>query len=533
MRFMKLIRRMDVQVRLLAALLGVSIIPAVLIALYSNRTYTNLYTAELSGFAEQNAGQLSTELGNELQRFEMLINTVSVSPEVQELLAAGLGGLEMRREVERIIQRGGHFRDIFVLDADGNILYATGYIRITGDNIDALLPGADASSPEGSLGRISTPQGDFLTLGRKIFRFPLGQEHIGYIFIIIDGDMSDELLAESTVFDYSDAMLLMSDGTLLAGSETAYGRTLAGSALYDQLLATDEDGKASFTYTLDEVPSLVAFSKSERYGTYLLTITPLLHINEGAAIVGLQLVILAAATIVICIALSIIIYRSVASDWKEMTAQRDDDQRRKRELELDALHYQINPHFLFNTLGTLKWSAVMNNDSPVIINGITSLSRLLQGVLLNKDEMITLREELDNLKHYFTIQEIRYENSFKASIEVDEDILDYLVPRLILQPLAENSVLHGTAGSEHQITITIRGARTEGGVLLEIADNGSGFDTQTLKDKKEARFSRIGLSNVDERLKLHFGQEHGLNIVSVIGEGTTCRVFIPDNDGDK
>ena len=527
---MRLIRRVGVRVRLLAALLSVSIIPAILIGLYANRIYADLITDELSNLAEQTTQHLNSELTTQLRRYDIFIDSVSISPVVQDLLAEGRRGSDLRREVERIVLRRDHFRDLIILDAQGNVLHATGHIIIPGDAYEALLPDVDAASPSDCLHFVNATQGDFLTIGRKIFRYPLGVEHIGYIFVLISSELSSNLLLNIQSFENSDVYLLSADGVVLAGKEIAPGTRLAGTPLYDELLAADREAVTSFTYTIDDTPSLVVFSRSDWYNTYLVATIPLIHINVGAGIVGRQLAWLAVATVAVCVLLSMLIYRSVAADWNELMQQYDADQRRKRDLELESLQYQINPHFLFNTLSTLKWSAIINDAPPVISEGITSLSTLLQSVLLSKDEIIPLREELDNLTQYFTIQKIRYADCFDVVMEVDDNVLDNPVPRFILQPLAENSVLHGTEGGVRQIVITVRCRAVPKGMLLEIVDNGSGFDVNDLKKKPEDRFSEIGLSNVDERLKLNFGNGHGLKIHSVLGEGTTCSVFVPEED---
>jgi two-component system sensor histidine kinase YesM len=282
---------------------------------------------------------------------------------------------------------------------------------------------------------------------------------------------------------------------------------------------------------------------------------------------GLSVILFVTIAAALCVALSLWIYRSVASpinrimtkcrstpqtgeplgdesldelgflsraidqytaDLEAMTQMRVVDQRRKRELELEALQYQVNPHFLFNTLGTLKWVAIINDAPPVISKGITSLSELLRSVLLSKDEMIPIREELENLAHYFMIQRIRYAECFEVVNEIDLTAEENKIPRFILQPLAENAILHGSEGGTRQIVITVRCARTPEGVLLEILDNGNGFDPSAVRNNHDEKFSGIGLSNVDERLKLYFGDRHGLDIRSRPGEGTVCRLLIPD-----
>lgn len=134
---------------------------------------------------------------------------------------------------------------------------------------------------------------------------------------------------------------------------------------------------------------------------------------------------------------------SMVTEIQLLLEQRQESDARKRELELKMLQYQINPHFLFNTLNTLMLVAQMNQDK-VVADGIRSLSELLKNTLINDHEFITIGEEIANLKHYFSIQTIRYAGSFHVNYEIPEDLTDFMLPKLILQPLAENSVLHGS-----------------------------------------------------------------------------------------
>ena len=124
---------------------------------------------------------------------------------------------------------------------------------------------------------------------------------------------------------------------------------------------------------------------------------------------------------------------SMVTEIQLLLEQRQESDARKRELELKMLQYQINPHFLFNTLNTLMLVAQMNQDK-VVADGIRSLSELLKNTLINDHEFITIGEEIANLKHYFSIQTIRYAGSFHVNYEIPEDLTDFMLPKLILQP---------------------------------------------------------------------------------------------------
>lgn len=221
----------------------------------------------------------------------------------------------------------------------------------------------------------------------------------------------------------------------------------------------------------------------------------------------------------------------MVSEIQLLLEQQQQSEAKKRDLELRMLQYQINPHFLFNTLNTLRLVAQMNQDK-IVSEGILSLSELLKNTLLNDREFITIQEEIDNLRHYFSIQSIRYAGSFHVNYEIDEKASGYLLPKLILQPLAENSVLHGSYndGTIMEIYIICRLERKD--IILEVKDEGKGFDMND-RTAHPKGLGGIGSKNVNDRIHLYFSDEFGLTITSSPGHGTCCTVRIPALDSDS
>lgn len=205
--------------------------------------------------------------------------------------------------------------------------------------------------------------------------------------------------------------------------------------------------------------------------------------------------------------------------------QRQQSEAKKRDLELKMLQYQINPHFLFNTLNTLRLVAQMNQDK-VVAEGIRSLSELLKNTLINDQEFISIQEEIDNLKHYFSIQAIRYAGSFHVNYDIPEEFSSFLLPKLILQPLAENSVLHGSYNDGSIMEIHISCHWEDGDILLQVRDEGKGFDMND-KAASPKGLGGIGSRNVNDRLHLYFSDRYGLTINSSPGAGTCCQIRIP------
>ena len=195
---------------------------------------------------------------------------------------------------------------------------------------------------------------------------------------------------------------------------------------------------------------------------------------------------------------------------------------------------QINPHFLYNTLDAIKWVAILqkaNNAAEMI----TYLVRLLR-ISLNKGrEYVSIREEIEHVKCYVEIQKFRYNDKFDIEVEIDESLMQYRIPKLILQPIIENSIFHGFKQMRQGGKINIKGWSQEKDILFSIIDNGCGVEVNSvdrlldsnLQTNKGERLSGIGLNNVNERIKLIYGEKYGLKIENVDTGGTKVDVLLP------
>ena len=202
----------------------------------------------------------------------------------------------------------------------------------------------------------------------------------------------------------------------------------------------------------------------------------------------------------------------------------------KREAEIRALQMQINPHFMYNTLASLKWM-IWQGDSEKTVEAIDSFSRLLRGTISNREERITAAEEIDNLKDYVFLQHLRFGEQIQVRITLAEDCKGCLMPKLTLQPFVENAFFHAFSGAEEgSIFVSVR--RRGGDLVAEVIDNGSGMKMEdvgrTLRTGGKAdHFTGIGVKNVDDRLKLLYGAKYGVTISSEPGKGTAVTVTIP------
>lgn len=199
-----------------------------------------------------------------------------------------------------------------------------------------------------------------------------------------------------------------------------------------------------------------------------------------------------------------------------------------RQYELRALSGQINPHFLYNTLDTIVWMAEFN-DSKKVVELTKSLARYFRIALNKGNELITLRDEIDHVRQYLFIQKERYGERLNYEIEENNAFSSYMLPKLTLQPLVENAIYHGIKEVKRVGMISIRVIAENGAPIIIIHDNGAGFDPTDRKkiSKKPFRAGGVGLDNVDQRLRLHFGEGYRMSINSVINEFTEIRLYLP------
>ena len=197
-----------------------------------------------------------------------------------------------------------------------------------------------------------------------------------------------------------------------------------------------------------------------------------------------------------------------------------------RRYELRALSAQINPHFLYNTLDTIVWMAEFN-DSKRVVEVTKSLAQYFRLALNQGHEQISLKDEIDHVRQYLFIQKQRYGDKLQYAIEEDESIADYKLPKLVLQPLVENAIYHGIKEIDRQGMIRVTAAAEEGRLILSIYDNGRGFDLQNSLDKTLPRLGGVGLKNVDQRLRLQFGDDYHMEIQSEADTFTQICLYLP------
>jgi len=212
-----------------------------------------------------------------------------------------------------------------------------------------------------------------------------------------------------------------------------------------------------------------------------------------------------------------------------------------RQAEFSALQHQINPHFLYNTLDSIRGQALIA-DAMEIADMTEALSTFFRYNIEQKGDFVTLEDELNNVENYFLIQKFRFGNRFDYSLNIEDPYaMTYLMPKLTIQPVVENAILHGLEAKMGKGHIGIRVTRTAKRLILDISDDGVGMDKTILDSLRERIYcgyrqeqqkvagggTGIALCNVHQRIQLFFGENYGISVSSTPTVGTNVQIVIP------
>ena len=227
-------------------------------------------------------------------------------------------------------------------------------------------------------------------------------------------------------------------------------------------------------------------------------------------------------------------YNTLLHDIDQLLLEIKSGYERERKLENEVLEAQINPHFIYNTLNSIRNIALMQNSQTVAL-AIKELIQLLQSSIKIGEPFISIDEEIAQLKNYEALQKIRYLDSFHISYDIEQEVRKYSTIKFLLQSIVENAIYHGIEAKQRYGEISVRIFKREEKIVYIIADNGIGMSKTKLEELngilassvKTRGYNKVGLKNVNERIKLYFGEQYGITLKSLEGNGTEVTVIIP------
>ena len=250
-----------------------------------------------------------------------------------------------------------------------------------------------------------------------------------------------------------------------------------------------------------------------------------LYIGTARISVALFFIILAA----------IILVSVVGPMWitRPIEEQVIEEQKKLRKAEFEVLQAQINPHFLYNTLDAIVWSAEAGNQDQVV-SMVGSLSSFFKSSLNKGKEIVSLRDELSHVRSYLEIQQIRYQDILIYEIDVPKELLEYSIPKITIQPVVENALYHGIKNRRGLGRIIVKAADEGEKMVIRVEDDGIGMDEERLLEVRKALSENAtesgqvyGLYNVNERIRLNYGEDYGITIESTKGVGTCVMISLP------
>lgn len=413
-----------------------------------------------------------------------------------------------------------------------------------------------------------------LIVGRSIKSLFEGED-IGAVLIRTNERFFAEIYQEIDLGTGAEIFIIDEHGMVVSSRTTAipFKKAFVEETLIRRLLEHKKVGSTVFTMDINHNPYLVAYSPLERADWYVVSTIPYSYLNFEAAFIRRRIILLGLGCFFLAVFLSIFFTKSIVAPLhnlikamnkvkqgnlsfnlpddskdeiavvthhfnsmvKEIEGLMEDVKQKesqKRKAELKALQAQINPHFLSNVLNTARLLATAQNAQN-LESLLASIIQLLHVSMGKDDELITVRKELDYLRNYLNIQEYRYYQKFQVNFALEEEILDCKLPKFLLQPILENSIIHGIGPKKGQGEIEVKGYLYEDKLIMTIIDDGIGMSKEAIATILEAkngsanRFSGIGIKNVQERIKLFFGDKYGLRLESNLHHFTMVEITLP------
>lgn len=572
------IRRIPISKRIIVLVLTISIIPILVVGGFG---YLKARNALLNISSDYNVKLIDTFCQNmnmKFQEYFRLSDEIMLNSTVRKTLKTynSMNAIEKHNSSQRIYQdvrskftRIADICDIRIVTSKNIPIYSTGYLYLddtyNNDNFEKIK-----NHKSSSLWYIAEYDiQNYFVLSRKIQNLASG-EAIGYIIIHIKPDTFNNVLSD---FDFGEnATIMLLDSF---GENYCYSKTSGTFPEYIvNAIAKEPDSNDVIHYTEDS-DCFINYTTVEPVEWKLITSIPYSYLTDSIQSITFGVIVTMLICIILCIIISRYIWKSIsvplsnmvtyvqkipdmnfenylADDsndelgymtdahnkiilkMQEMASQIKEEQTEKRKAEIKMLQAQINPHFLFNTLDSLRFTALMSN-APTVSDGLSSLSHLLRNSIINGNSYVTIKDEVKNIQDYLTLQKIRCGENIEFHTDISEDVEKCMIMKFLLQPMVENSVIHGMSDDE-SIHIQLTASTNGTSIFITLKDDGKGFDVNKQYDADTQRFkssklSGVGLENVKQRLALEYGSRQTFSITSEEGSGTTVTVMYPvDNE---
>ena len=574
-------RSINIQNRLRISFLILSLIPIMIVGMFSYKQSSDAIKSKISTYSVQVMNSISQNIYSEAQKYKALSDEFMLSKTVQDGLLnynntsydqKRLISYNIRQVFQQKFSRLSNVSEMEIVTNDHGVVFDQGYVTISNKDIERLTSYINTKSGYSIWDHINIDGNNLVVLVRGI-NDAFSGTRIGSILIAIDESAFSNIYNNVNIGEGTDIFIMNGNGKVVSSrNDMIKIGSNVEPGLVKKIKETPNSDKV-ITQKITGKNYLVAFNYLSDYDWYMVCSIPYSYLNGESNNIKYNTTIICLVCFVFSIIFSFIISQTVSVPIKSLNKQMDEvvkgnldvvvrdtnkdeigslsrnfnkmikqvralieqvkeEQKLKHKFEIRMLQAQINPHFLFNTLNSLKWTAVMSQAESVSV-GLGALSEILSNTILDTNEFISIRGELKNIDNYIIIQKLRYGSSFKVQYILDEELMDFKILKFILQPIVENSIIHGIDEEKEQSEITITLLRKSEDIQIIIKDNGRGFDKDVVKDSFEKnkrsskKISGMGVSNVRDRIKLNFGNEYELRIKSEVGIGTEVYISLP------
>jgi len=577
--------------RLFLAFLGLALVPLVGASFMAVTTTATALRDKVGSSSRQLVGQIALNLDGEFRKVKALTDEILISPEVSSRMVGYKTAPEADRSMTRFIftkllQRKflnvDDIDDVVMLFRPENDAHPSDLIHTADQH---LWPAADLDR----LVRTIPATGEVRNLGLSLTSLPgtgktdivlvrpirnaLANVILGYLLVVIDPELFAQVYRGVDVGRGADLFVVDRQGLVVSSRHPA--RPLGSQGLPSAWMEPDL-GSRPLLKQWEGQEQLIATAPLGTTGWTVVGAIPSSYLDSETVNIATQVFLFSLVALLLALAVSLQIaegftaplrnlektmelfgdgvmqarsivgrddevgrlqrsFNAMASDITGLLARIDEEHRRRQLTELQVLEYQINPHFLYNTLDSINWMA-QKADQKAIAEIVTALARFFRLSLSHGRETYRVRDEVEHAQAFLKISQMRYPDCFTYEFDVDPALLDGLTLKIVLQPLVENAIKHGINKRSRGGLIRVVGRAGAGGLEWQVIDNGKGIP----EDRRLALVERLasgqvadqgpggfGLANVSHRIKLNYGPLYGLGLEAVPGGGTLVRVTLP------
>lgn len=564
---------LSIQTKFIAITISLVFLSAALLTGYFYNVSSGLILDNSRRYIKNTMGQIGENLDYNIEAIERVLFDISTDQDMQEAMAhinhgklsayeTAEAGVEIKNKLIHFTTKDRFIRGAFLYTLDKTVFATKDGTLENPEEIsfEKLEEGKGASVWLDEQNRQ-----EILPVG-KVINSLHNQKELGYIVLCIDSSYLENKFQKVSFTTKDDIFLLDSDGKRIVGHTPSeipkeIRDLTAGNGQVQRMMVGEGYRQICVTPLKQEDWILVSVSEDEKYNSQLLNLR---HIT--ILLLGLLLAGIAALSVLVSRGISSPIrklvesmerfskgdfsvyapaeykdeigllrnsFNRMVSDMEHLVQNIYEEKNLKQQAQIRALQMQINPHFLYNTLDTIQWKAMMHQEED-IAEMTRSLAYLMRFSLREK-ALVSLEEELDAVENYIRIQCYRYDN-LKLDINVEEEVLYENIPCHTVLPLVENAVEHGFSSQKGQKQIVIKGSMEAEKIHLSISDNGRGIPKEKLcqilggtLEKQNEKHMSIGIRNVNERLRLRYGEEYGIKLISEEGKGTCVELTVPSN----